>query len=192
MKKNQGPSSRLPSRYSLPKPWSGCQARRQAQISIDVERASIAARAVVGSPKKVADVRETLDERGGSPTGRLHDRTRAAGPRRVGAAVSRGPPQRPTASGHAAVQSVVPRLPHQTADDEPALRSRTVAEFRGRTGSGDAGGDQQRHAPHAGLQIPFRARTDRSDRCVPENDTHSARSGKPGALSGCGRPETKS
>ena len=135
-------------------------------------------------PKKAADVGRTLDERAGNRSGRLNDRARAAAARRVGAAGGRRSPQRPTASGHAAVQPVMPRLPHQAADDEPALRSRTVAKFVGRTGGGDAGGHQQRHPSHAGLQIPFRARTNRSDRCVPQNDTHPARAGDPGAPSG--------
>src|SRR5262249_34024914 len=39
-------------RHWLPKPWLGCQAQQEPQISVDVERASLAAGAVVGSPKK--------------------------------------------------------------------------------------------------------------------------------------------
>src|SRR3954466_5503275 len=80
------------------------------------------------------------------------------------------------------------RLPHQAADGEPALRSRTVPEFPRRAGHGDARGHQQRHSPHAGLQVPFRARPDRRDRRISENHTHpfAAGAGRTGTLSTTG------
>src|SRR3977135_4201720 len=76
------------------------------------------------------------------------------------------------------------RLPHQAANGEPALRSRTVSELRRRPGHGHACRHEQRHSPHARLQVPFRARTDRRDRRVSENHTHpsGARARGPGAL----------
>src|SRR6185369_16520089 len=85
--------------------------------------------------------------------------------RRLGA----GSPERAPASRHAALQPVLPRLPHQAAADQRAIRAAALARGGRRQRRRDARLHLERHGEDAGLSLPLQAGRDRCDRRLPQN-----------------------
>src|SRR6516165_11044853 len=76
-------------------------------------------------------------------------------------------------AGHAAVQPIMPRLPHQAADDKPALWSRTVTEFSWWQRASNARHHWQWNTAHARIQISFRLWADRGNCGLPEDHSNA-------------------
>src|SRR6266513_2520418 len=89
---------------------------------------------------------------------------------RCDGAAGRGAPRGHRAARHAPVQPVVPRLPHQAAGDEPAVRARAVPGFARRAGARVAQFHRERLAAHARFQAPLQACRDRRHRRVHQDD----------------------
>lgn len=136
---------------------------------------------LASNARRLASDRRNDDEQGGAHA--ALDRANGVDPydlasellwRRRSTGARQPSPHRSAADRYAAVQSVMPRVSHQAAIDEPALRSAALAELgRGQRRS-DARGHQQWDATHAGLQISSSVCGNRSNRRLSENTARPA------------------